>query len=156
VEGDVTEQASSGRRGRAGELIVRARLFSDARPGIGAEGELAIGSAAVTFQSGDAITELPVAGLVARVSGFDDKTLFLSHPAQPGIEISTTDPSAVGAPAVAALPSLAASLRANRASRRRFWGCVAAAVVAALLVLLVAIAGFGLGVESLRRLFGAP
>lgn len=147
----MSHSQSQSRRGPSGELIVPARLFCDATPGLPTDGELVIGAQTVEFEAGDAITELPVAGLVARVGGYEDRTLFLSHPSQPGVEIATADPAARMAPAVASLPSLAASLKSLRASRRRFWGCVAAGALVGLLAVAIAILGFGLGIGWLRE-----
>jgi len=149
----VTEPGTTGRRGRAGELIVPARLFSDASPGFATEGELSIHASTVSFHAGDAVTELQVSGLVARVGGFDDRTLFLSHPNRPGVEIATSDPAARAAPAIAALPSLAASRQSSRGRRSRFWGCVIAVAVLVILAALALVVGLGLGVGWLRDLF---
>jgi Tfp pilus assembly protein PilN len=72
----------------------------------------------------------------------------------PGVELSTTDPRALAAPEVAALPSLAASRARERGRRRRFWGCAAAAALALLLALvaILAVGGWLLGIA--QRLFG--
>ncbi|HVS62630.1 MAG TPA: hypothetical protein VMT85_03890 [Thermoanaerobaculia bacterium] len=148
----MTATGGTARRGPAGELIVPARLFCDTSPGVGTQGEIAIGVSALTFQAGDAVTELPVAGLVARVAGFEDRTLFLSHPSQPGIEIATIDPAARTAPPIAALASLAASQHASRARRSRFWGCVVFAAIGVLLAALIAIVALGAGLDLVRSL----
>ncbi|HVS13887.1 MAG TPA: hypothetical protein VMV46_08185 [Thermoanaerobaculia bacterium] len=142
------------RTGRAGEILVRGRQFSDASPGVATDGEIEIGADTVTFRAGDAVTELPVAGLGARFAGFDDRTLFLSHPSQPGIDLATTDPRAIAAPAIAALPSLAASRVQGRARRRRFWGCAGAAALALAVALVAIVAAGGWLLSLVQRLFG--
>jgi hypothetical protein len=131
------------RLGRAGEILVRGRLFADATPGQSIDGEISISGRHVRFQAGDAITELPVLGLIARVSGFDDRTLFLSHPSHPGVEIATDDPHALHAPEIASLPSMSASLALKKAGRRRFWGCVLVLVLAAVASLIALSLGSG-------------
>jgi hypothetical protein len=145
-------EEGSAKRGRAGELVVSARLFSDATPGIGIDGSLSIGASRVTFQAGDAVTELPVAGLESRLSGFNDRVLFLAHPNHPGTEIATSNPAALSAPSIAALPSLSRALAGRRARRRRLWGCAAVAVIAALLAVIALLATVGIGIGRLGEM----
>lgn len=116
------------------------------QPGERTPGQLSIGSASLLFVGGGRAIELPFDLLAARLGGFDDRQLLLSHPTHPGVEIGSADPAL--AAALAELPAVQAALARRRAGRMRYWGCLAI-VAAVALAVLAALWLLGVGVLGL-------
>lgn len=120
-----------------GQGSFAAELFGATVPGGRLPGSLRRVAGAIVFEGPSLSIELPLEGLEARMGGFDDRTLFLSHPSSPGLEVTSLDPALVAA--LGDLPAVQRAHRRRLGGRSRFWGC---AVAAGLGVLLLAVAGF--------------
>lgn len=108
------------------------------RAGSGARarrGTLQVHAGALAFRGDDDELELPLSGLICRVSGYDNRTFFFAHPDEEGAEIAVKTPEIRQDPHLAALPIFAEAQRVGRATHLRFWGCIALLGLGALTIL---------------------
>lgn len=108
------------------------------RAGSGARavhGTLEVRGRTLAFRGeGDAL-EIPLAGLICRLSGYDNRTFFFAHPDHEGAEIAVKAPEIRHDPTLQTLRIFSEAQRVGRATHLRFWGCIALLGVGALTIL---------------------
>lgn len=108
------------------------------RAGSGARavhGTLEVRATTLAFQGRDDGLEIPLSGLICRLSGYDNRTFFFAHPDHEGAEIAVKDAQIRHDPTLQALPIFDEAQRVGRATHLRFWGCIALLGFGALTIL---------------------
>ena len=108
------------------------------RAGSGARavrGTLEVRADALVFTTEGDTLELPLSGLICRLSGYDNRTFFFAHPNEEGAEIAVKAPEVRHDPVLQALPIFSEAQRVGRATHLRFWGCIALLGLGALTIL---------------------
>ena len=90
-----------------------------------------------TDVAGDEAAELvlPTQGLGCRLSGYDNRTFFFTHPSVEGAEVAVKDPSIAADPVLDGHTVFQEARRVGQATHRRFWGCLALLALGALVLL---------------------
>jgi len=113
------------------------------RPGSGARavtGTFTVESQQLVFhrdidqEPSDALV-LPTQGLGCRLSGYDNRTFFFTHPSAEGAEVAVKDPLIASDELLNTLAVFQEARRVGRSTHRRFWGCVGLLALGAVLVL---------------------
>ncbi len=104
-----------------------------------AAGTLQGTAGALVFTGEGVERRLPLAGLRCRAGGFDDDTLFFSHPGEPGLELTTADRRIAAEGPLADLPEVQSAALQQRRGRRRFCSCAWAALALLLVIALAAV-----------------